>query len=714
MTTGLQLGAPGVYRAPERVDRSFRSVRLDVAGFVGVAPRGPVDEPVLVQSWSDYELRFGGFEGPGLLPYAVSAFFEQGGERAYVVRVGPRLTSPAGADARARHRLDVAAATGEPVVFAASNEGSWGNEIQLRLELGLAQQFPGRISAANELWLPDGIDVPVGSLLRLRGVGLEPLGEFRYVDRTTLREVAPGRRQRIALLDRPLPVGTDLPLVGVVTAALVCGGGDRGILGKERIRNLGLHPEHPRFIGRTVAEESLLVEPVGAWTAEPVALTDPLLTPISAHRVTEGWDRYAEINGASFFDGPPDEPFDEDPFGERSHHGVDQLVREPEIALLVVPDLPWSWLDEPPQVELTVPESGAGFGPCPAPPVPDTYETRPRMVPLDARNVDELAEIVVRQQRLAAVAERYRRFVALLDVPSGLELRAIGQWRAGFDSSYAAAYHPWLAVTRTDVVRTGTTRTVDTRRERIEVPPAAFAAGIIAARERRLGLPWGPANELAAGAVLAAELVSDAEHDVLHQLGVNVFRAERDGFRLAAARTLSSDRSYRQLSVRRLITMLRLALDRQAQWVVFEPNTAALRSRLHRHLVAFLGELYLASAAIETLSVEVADDAQAQAFGHAIHNAAESSSISLAAAFVDGARQFRRTGFDAEGIRQWVTRVVKGRDTRILGRSLAEVESGADVLSAFQDYFRAGVDNSLRGPVGDDPPPPEDRSARTT
>ncbi|MGH3823168.1 MAG: phage tail sheath C-terminal domain-containing protein, partial [Pseudonocardiaceae bacterium] len=77
---------------------------------------------------------------------------------------------------------------------------------------------------------------------------------------------------------------------------------------------------------------------------------------------------------------------------------------------------------------------------------------------------------------------------------------------------------------------------------------------------------------------------------------INVFRAERDGFRLSAARTLSYDRSYRQLSVRRLITMLRLVLDRQAQWVVFEPNTTALRTRLHSYLVTFLGELYRGGA----------------------------------------------------------------------------------------------------------------------
>lgn len=599
MTAGLQLGAPGIYRAPERVDRSFRPVRLDVAGFAGVAPRGPVDEPVLVQSWSDYQLRFGGFDdpGPGLLPYAVSAFFEQGGERAYVLRVGPRPVSAAADDARARHHFDVTTTEGEAVVFAASNEGSWGNELRLRLELGVAQQFPGRITAGNELWLPDGVRVAAGSLLRLRDPGLAPLGEFRYASSLGLREVAPGRRQQIALLDQPLPAGADLPLVGVVTATLVVDGGNRLAAAGEQIRDLGLHPEHPRSLGATVAQESLLVEPAGDWLAAPVAVTDPLLAPICARLKVPGLDRYAEISGASFFDGPPDEPFDADPFDERSHHGVDRLVREPEIGLLAVPDLLWSWLDQPPQLELPATEGEPGFGPCPPPLAVDTYETpQPTMVPLDARNPDELAEIVIRQRRLVTLAQRYQRFIALLDVPSGLELRGIAQWRTEFDSSYAAAYHPWLALTRSDVTRAGISRTVRTSHARVEVPPSAFAAGIIAARERRLGLPWGPANELARGAVLAAEPVTDAQHGALHQLGINVFRAERDGFRLSAARTLSGDRGYRQLSVRRLITMLRLVLDRQAQWVVFEPNSPGLRTRLHRHLVALLRELYRGGA----------------------------------------------------------------------------------------------------------------------
>src|SRR3954447_23096226 len=99
---------------------------MDVAAFAGVAPRGPAFVPVVddqwrddvpcveperprarsvavpVESWDDYRRAFGGFEGPGLLPYAVASFFEQGGRRAYVVRIVPSTGNGAVAVARAR------------------------------------------------------------------------------------------------------------------------------------------------------------------------------------------------------------------------------------------------------------------------------------------------------------------------------------------------------------------------------------------------------------------------------------------------------------------------------------------------------------------------------------------------------------------------------------------------------------------------------------
>src|SRR5207237_1069165 len=107
----LTLGAPGIYSYRESALRRLTGVRMDVCAFLGVAPRGPAREPVLdptsrechpdvrvnrkvrrtmplaVESFDQYQLHYGGFEGPGLLPYAVASFFEQGGRRAYVARI---------------------------------------------------------------------------------------------------------------------------------------------------------------------------------------------------------------------------------------------------------------------------------------------------------------------------------------------------------------------------------------------------------------------------------------------------------------------------------------------------------------------------------------------------------------------------------------------------------------------------------------------------
>src|SRR4051812_3309158 len=82
---------PGVYY--ERVDASapaISAVRTDVAGLVGLATRGPLDMPVPLQSWRQFQAHFGGFTGAAFLAYAVRGFFENGGRRCWVVRVASR------------------------------------------------------------------------------------------------------------------------------------------------------------------------------------------------------------------------------------------------------------------------------------------------------------------------------------------------------------------------------------------------------------------------------------------------------------------------------------------------------------------------------------------------------------------------------------------------------------------------------------------------
>lgn len=590
---GLTLGPPGVYhaRAPERP--AFTAVRLDVVGFVGVAPRGPVDQPVPVESWSDYQWRFGAYDGPGLLPWAVRTFFAQGGRRAYVCRVSPlpRAPAPEAVAATAVHRLVLADASGgaAELRLRAADEGAWGNGLVVTLRFVVETRLVGDRQDAR-LTLPSDAGVEVGSLIRVRRTDGAPgsgAGELRWVETVAVETVGSARRT-VATLDRPGPDARVEVEVITVTAQVRDTADDLPRV--ETFAQLRLRPGHPRWFAKVLSEESLLVDPVEPWP-ERLQPVGPLLPDVVSTPFSAGADRWQAIERDSFFGDAPAELLpvggpEDDPHAPR-HPGMDVMSLVPELALMSVPDLFWSYVLEAPVDEPSARPGPGRWGPC-RPRDPGLTYAPPPVTSLRLDGHADIEEILLRQSRMVALAERQKRFVALLDVPERLSLRGVARWRSRFDSSYAAAYHPWLEVP-------GVSPPGAAPRGQ-PVPPSAFAAGIIAERERRLGLPFGPANELAREAVLARDPVDDTAHEALHALAIDVFRAERDGFRLTAARTLSSDPDYRQLTVRRLMTMLRLMLFQQSQWLVFEPHTATLRNELRDALVALLRDLYRGGA----------------------------------------------------------------------------------------------------------------------
>src|SRR4030095_5714893 len=79
---------PGVYveEVPSGV-RTITGVATSIAAFVGWAPIGPTDRAKLVLSWPDFARKFGGFDARSLLGHAVSHFFANGGQRAFIVRL---------------------------------------------------------------------------------------------------------------------------------------------------------------------------------------------------------------------------------------------------------------------------------------------------------------------------------------------------------------------------------------------------------------------------------------------------------------------------------------------------------------------------------------------------------------------------------------------------------------------------------------------------
>lgn len=116
---------PGVY--VERFDADPQRLgvrRTDIAGFLGVAERGPLHVPIRVESVRQFTSVFGGPLRFSYLAYAVAGFFANGGRRCWVVRVA----DPAAA--RAASRQIVVKGRGR-VTLEAISPGAWGNAIEV-------------------------------------------------------------------------------------------------------------------------------------------------------------------------------------------------------------------------------------------------------------------------------------------------------------------------------------------------------------------------------------------------------------------------------------------------------------------------------------------------------------------------------------------------------------------------------------------------------
>jgi phage tail sheath protein FI len=140
----VELLHPGVYvqEVPSTV-RPIQGVSTSTAAFIGVTDKGPVPgtilpngqmaQPILVTSFTDYQRQFGGFRPDSFLTYAAQAFFMNGGQRLYVVRVAVMTaTSPPSSPPTQLTQRAVSPAA-FPLRVSALTEGAWGNDISLAI-----------------------------------------------------------------------------------------------------------------------------------------------------------------------------------------------------------------------------------------------------------------------------------------------------------------------------------------------------------------------------------------------------------------------------------------------------------------------------------------------------------------------------------------------------------------------------------------------------
>ncbi len=147
---------PGVFieeipRGPQPIE----GVPAGTAGFVGLSERGSTS-PRAVTSWADYVQWFGETVDTAVsfMPFAVRAFFDNGGRKAFIARVAGQGAASAS--------LDLATADANTVLrLTAIGPGDWGNRILVRIQSASQETAPGQERfRITLLYFRDGIPSP--------------------------------------------------------------------------------------------------------------------------------------------------------------------------------------------------------------------------------------------------------------------------------------------------------------------------------------------------------------------------------------------------------------------------------------------------------------------------------------------------------------------------------------------------------------------------
>jgi uncharacterized protein len=623
---------PGVYY--ERLDAGVPPVpalRTDIAAFVGIAARGPLDKPVPVQSWRQFRAYFGDFTPLGYLAYAVRAFYENGGRRCWVVRVASRDPLVGASAATA----SLSAAGGGPIwVVEASSPGVWGDRLALRLvethRVQTVSAPAGSIPEATAVRSTAGFRRAL--LVRIRQSGRPPLLRvISDVDAVRGRLVWLNPRPEMRLrYDRPLalPPGYDpsAPLLiesveytltvyeagalRTVYEGLTLVPEDLPAYGPARLSptrvpdgRVPLRREMDELVpGRReagapspAAPEPLVIRELRDATAlafDPATPLAELLVPLA---LAGGADGLAALRVEDFI-GHPEDMLAADDERELRRRGLRALETVDEVAIVAVPDIHI----RPAPPSLIVPPPPCEPDPClPGAPAPEVPAPAPAAAELPPIFDDEQVARV--QAAMVQHCEERRDRVALLDAPfsaardDALGSAAIRAWRGRFDTSYAALYYPWVRVA--DPLRTAAEPTR-------AVPPCGHVAGQYARTDLAAGTHRAPANAPLEWAENLTADVNETVHGLLNREGINVIRVlPARGLRIMGARTMSSDSALRYINVRRLLLLIGEALGLASAWAAFEPNDWRTRARMRLMISSYLLELWqrgaLAGAAAE-------------------------------------------------------------------------------------------------------------------
>jgi uncharacterized protein len=152
-------------------------------------------------------------------------------------------------------------------------------------------------------------------------------------------------------------------------------------------------------------------------------------------------------------------------------------------------------------------------------------------------------------------------------------------------NGYSAFYCPWIIVS-------DPSDPTKKQGETVSVPPSGAIAGIYARTDSERGVHKAPANEVVRGALDLAFEISKVQQGALNEIGVNCIRNFYGSIKVWGARTLAAKPGgkpeWKYVNVRRFMNFLQESIEKELQWVVFEPNDFGLWQRITRTVSDFL------------------------------------------------------------------------------------------------------------------------------
>jgi len=632
---------PGVYFERPKPQTAPLPQRTDVAGFVGLAERGSLHQPQRLTTWRQFQQVFGGFLPYSYLAYAVHAFFENGGQACWVVRIADE-------DAADVASLEIPDDSEDPSIayrVEATEPGTWGNSLSVSVQ-------PARLAASQHVAIEGLAD---DQLAAMSIAGFEAGSQVQLTQQIGESSIqVTGNVVKVDAVRGLLKLDFSLPDAGLVhddsAVSLISIESleftmlvwrENQLL--ERFDNVAPTAIHSRYVVDIIEANSRSIRiergagkalPQLPWRGNLTGGANGLQTlNIFDYIGTHQGDRYglaalATIDEVSIL-AIPDLTAKSRPSKRLSYsprRRIDECALEsPELRLTVegeIVDAETKQLlagvrievDDGLKISETETDTEGRFrleNLFPSSFVLlfalDGYEEQAYPVAIvpsgsDTQNLGQIAltpvdlppslneiDVFYGQAAMVAQCEQLRDRIALIDPPldargETLDLSGLQSWRARFDSAFAVLYYPWLAVR--DPLQPNAP-------QGLLVPPSGHVAGVYAATDLAEGVFRPPANKVLTFVEDIAVEIDDALQGVLNPQGINAIRAfPGRGIRIYGARTLSSNSAWRFVNVRRLMSMLEEAIHTGLQWAVFEPNDPSLQFGIRLSLIMLLDGLW--------------------------------------------------------------------------------------------------------------------------